>query len=255
MDNRLHASVLGNGPNVVLLHGLFGQGSNLASIARALCEEFTVYSLDLPDHGRSFWSERASIQGYAQAVASWMTEQQLPNAHVVGHSLGGKVAMQLALTEPDRVRKLVVADIAPLAYAPSHQSVLKGLANVALQNCSSRRDAADILRETVDDEAVVQFLLLSLKRDEGNVFRCQLNREGLSEAYARLSEALHADGPFAGDTLFLRGALSDYVKAEHERHIARLFPHYRLETIDNAGHWLHAEQAQCFNRQVVAFLR
>ena len=78
MDNRLHASVLGNGPNVVLLHGLFGQGSNLASIARALREEFTVYSLDLPDHGRSFWSERASIQGYAQAVASWMTEQQFP---------------------------------------------------------------------------------------------------------------------------------------------------------------------------------
>jgi len=249
MDNRLHDSVLGDGPDVVLLHGLFGQGSNLGSIARALQEEFKVHSPDLPDHGHSPWSERPCIESYAQAIAGWMDERHIPMAHFVGHSLGGKVAMQLALSEPARVDRLVVADIAPVAYPPSHDGVLLGLENVAKARCASRREAAEVLRQTVDDEGVVQFLLLSLKRDDKPYCQWRLN-----EAYERFRESLESEDPFDGETLFIHGAKSDYVQTDHEPIIARLFPNYRIETIPEAGHWLHAEQPVTFNRAVLDFL-
>jgi esterase len=254
MDNRLHDSVLGDGPDVVLLHGLFGQGSNLGSIARALQAEFKVHSPDLPDHGHSPWSERPCIESYAQAIAGWMDERHIPMAHFVGHSLGGKVAMQLALSEPARVDRLVVSDIAPVAYPASHDAVLQGLQNVAQAQCASRRDAAEILRQTVSDEGVVQFLLLSLKRDENPFCEWRLNHRGIAEAYERFREALEADTPFDGETLFIHGELSDYVLPEHEPTIARLFSHYRFEVVPAAGHWLHAEQPAKFNQAVLDFL-
>lgn len=254
MDNRLHDSVLGDGPDVVLLHGLFGQGSNLGSIARALHSEFKVHSPDLPDHGHSPWSERPCIESYAQAIAGWMDERHIPMAHFVGHSLGGKVAMQLALSEPARVDRLVVADIAPVAYPASHDAVLLGLQNVAQAQCASRRDAAEVLRQTVSDEGVVQFLLLSLKRDEKPFCEWRLNHQGIAEAYDRFRESLEAEAPFDGDTLFIHGELSDYVLPEHEPTISRLFSHYRFEMVPAAGHWLHAEQPAKFNQAVLDFL-
>ena len=255
MNNRLHDSVLGEGPDVVLLHGLFGQGSNLGSIARALQDDFRVHSPDLPDHGHSPWTDRPCIQSYAEAIAGWMKERKIPMAHFVGHSLGGKVAMQLALSEPALVDRLVVADIAPVAYEPSHHGVLEGLDNVAKANCSSRREAGNILRQTISEEGVVQFLLLSLKRENADFYEWRLNREGIAEAYHRFREALVENYPFDGDALFIRGENSNYVLPEHEAAIAALFPRYRLETIANTGHWLHAEQPKLFNALVLEFLR
>ena len=116
MNNTLHARTSGQGPDVILLHGLFGQGSNLGSLSRALASDFRVHCLDLPDHGRSPWRAEASLPTYAQAVREWMDQHQLPAANILGHSLGGKVAMELAVTQPERVRKLVVADMAPVTY-------------------------------------------------------------------------------------------------------------------------------------------
>ncbi len=254
MDNRLHDSVLGDGPDVVLLHGLFGQGSNLSSIARALQNDFRVHSPDLPDHGHSPWSDQPCIPSYAEAVAGWMDERHLPMAHFVGHSLGGKVAMELALNEPSRVDRLVVADIAPVSYPPAHEGVLAGLQNVHAARCTSRRQAGEILAQTIDDESVVQFLLLSLMRDDSGVFDWRLNREGITEAYDRFRDGLSADSPFDGETLFIRGAESNYVTDSAEPVLQALFSHYRVETIANAGHWLHAEQPAAFNAVVLDFL-
>jgi len=254
MDNRLHDSVLGDGPDVVLLHGLFGQGSNLSSIARALQNDFRVHSPDLPDHGHSPWSDRPCIPSYAEAVAGWMDERHLPMAHFVGHSLGGKVAMELALNEPSLVDRLVVADIAPVSYPPAHEGVLAGLHNVHGARCTSRRQAGEILAQTIEDESVVQFLLLSLMRDDSGVFDWRLNREGITEAYDRFRDGLSADSPFDGETLFIRGAESNYITDSAEPVIQALFSHYRVETIANAGHWLHAEQPAAFNAAVLDFL-
>lgn len=254
MDNKLHDSVLGDGPDVVLLHGLFGQGSNLGSIARALQAEFKVHSPDLPDHGHSPWTERPCIQSYAEAIAGWMDERHIPRAHFVGHSLGGKVAMELALTQPVRVDRLVVADIAPVAYPPGHEGVLQGLTNVIEAGCTSRQEAGEVLARTVDDPGVIQFLLLSLMRDSDGPCRWRLNHKGIQEAYGRFREALSADVPFDGDTLFIRGANSDYVREEYEPEMSALFSHYRVETIPGTGHWLHAEKPSAFNQLVLDFL-
>ena len=264
MNIELHDSVLGDGPDVVLLHGLFGQGSNLGSIARALQTEFRVHSPDLPDHGHSPWTEEPSIDSYAEAVGHWMTARDIPRAHVLGHSLGGKVAMELALAYPALVDKLVVADIAPVTYQPSHVGVFEGLAAVAAAQCESRQEAARLLEKTIPDPGVVQFLLLSLMRvcegeDEGlngghAHWQWRLNHEGLAAAYPKLLGGLVADYPFDGETLFIRGGQSDYVTDGHVSAIEALFNHVELVTIPGAGHWLHAEKPQQFNQLVMDFL-
>jgi len=264
MNIELHDSVLGDGPDVVLLHGLFGQGSNLGSIARALQTEFRVHSPDLPDHGHSPWTDEPSIASYAEAVGHWMAARDIPRAHVLGHSLGGKVAMELALSNPALVDKLVVADIAPVTYQPSHEGVFEGLFAVTAAQCGSRQEAARVLERTIPDPGVVQFLLLSLMRvgkgeGEGQNggrghWRWRLNHEGLASAYPKLLRGLVADYPFDGETLIIRGEQSDYVTDGHRSAIEALFSRVELATITSAGHWLHAEKPKQFNQLVRNFL-
>ena len=264
MNIELHDSVLGDGPDVVLLHGLFGQGSNLGSIARALQTEFRVHSPDLPDHGHSPWTDEPSIASYAEAVGHWMAARDIPRAHVLGHSLGGKVAMELALSNPALVDKLVVADIAPVTYQPNHEGVFEGLFAVTAAQCGSRQEAARVLERTIPDPGVVQFLLLSLMRvgkgeGEGQNggrghWRWRLNHEGLASAYPKLLRGLVADYPFDGETLIIRGEQSDYVTDGHRSAIEALFSRVELATITSAGHWLHAEKPKQFNQLVRNFL-
>lgn len=254
MNNGLHDSVLGDGPDVVLLHGLFGQGSNLGSIARALQDEFRVHSPDLPDHGHSSWCKKPSIDAYAAAVSAWMHSRDIPRAHVVGHSLGGKVAMQLALSQPALVDRLVVADIAPVEYQPSHHGVFEGLSAVAGAQCKTRQEAATLLAQTITEPEVVQFLLLSLMREGQESCRWRLNHEGLRAAYPELLKGLQADFPFDGEALFIRGELSAYVSEAHIMAVEALFAHFRIETLGGVGHWLHAEKPVEFNRLVKEFL-
>lgn len=254
MNNALHDSVIGEGPDVVLLHGLFGQGGNLGSIARALQDEFRVHTPDLPDHGHSHWTPEPSIDGYANAVAAWMAERHLPYAHFVGHSLGGKVAMQLALSKPALVDKLVVADIAPIAYPPSHDGVFAAMAAVAAGRCGSRQEAAALLAKHITEPSVVQFLLLSLRREADGVYQWRLNRKGLEAGYAQLRTCLEAEVPFDGEALFIRGGQSSYVTEAAVPEIERLFSHVAIETIADTGHWLHAEKPAVFNALVLNFL-
>ena len=130
MGVKLHATVRGEGPDVVLLHGLFGAGNNLGALARSLADHYTVHSLDLPNHGRSGWIASAGLGVMADSVARWTAGQGLTSVSVVGHSLGGKVGMELALSNPELIRSLVVADIAPVAYPPSHDAVFAALSAV-----------------------------------------------------------------------------------------------------------------------------
>lgn len=255
MNNTLHARTSGQGPDVILLHGLFGQGSNLGSVSRALASDFRVHCLDLPDHGRSPWRAEASLPTYAQAVREWMDQHQLPAAHVLGHSLGGKVAMELAVTQPERLQKLVVADMAPVTYTEHHQQILEALQQVVRQQCETRAAAEALLSKVIDDPGVVGYLLMSLERDAGHeVYQWRFNLAGLADAYGRLREAPSEAGPFLGPTLFLKGSESAYIQAAHESEIQRRFPGSQLVTVEDAGHWLHVDQPDQFNSAVRAFL-
>lgn len=254
MGGEVFDSVAGEGPDVVLLHGLFGMGNNLGALSRSLQDHYRVHSLDLPNHGRSAWTDNMELGELAAAVARWMDHRQLQGAHFVGHSLGGKVAMQLALDEPYRVDALVVADIAPVAYAPHHDQVFAALAAVDRSACESRNQAAAIMSEYLREDSVIQFLLLSLSRGEDGVFRWRFNYPVLRDCYDQVRAAVPAQMPFTGRTLFIRGGASDFVLPEHEPAIRERFPQAEIRELSNCGHWLHVEQPGPFNALVREFL-
>lgn len=254
MPLKLHDSVLGDGPDVVLLHGLFGMGSNLGALARALADSYRVHSLDLPNHGRSDWLDEAGIDELAVAVADWMDSRGVSQAALVGHSLGGKVAMQLALSQPARLDALVVADIAPVLYQPRHQAVFAGLDAVATGGCGSRAEAGQRMAAHIQEEQVIQFLLLSLQRAEDGSYNWRFNLEGLRKNYQAMQQGLAAELPYDGRVLFIKGAESDYILPEHQDTILGMFPGADVRIMADCGHWLHAEQPRLFNAIVHRFL-
>ncbi len=250
----LHSSVTGEGPPLILLHGLFGMGSNLSMIARSLAEHFQVYSLDLRNHGRSPRADSMRFSEMANDVVAFMDQQQLGRVQLLGHSLGGKVAMQLALQCPERVERLVVADIAPVAYSGHHDDVFAGLNAVDLDTLSSRGDAEAILAQSITEVGVRQFILKNLYRNQQGKFEWRLNISAIEHCYSDLRQANQSDTPFTGPALFIKGELSNYIKEEHRAAIERLFPSAQLKVIQNTGHWLHAEKPVTFNNIVKDFL-
>ena len=255
---QLYATVSGQpqGSAILLLHGLFGMGSNLSMIARALIDEYQVHSLDLRNHGRSPDADHMSFSDMAGDVLAYMDGAGLSKVHVLGHSLGGKVAMQVALIAPDRVDRLIVADIAPVAYQGNHNAVFAGLRAVDLATLQSRRDAESVLAEHIEEEGVRQFILKSLYRDENKQFQWRMNVQGLEDCYEELRQGLRVEPgqQFTGSVLFIKGELSRYIMPEHRETVASLFPHAELKMIQKTGHWLHAEKPVAFNRLVLNFL-
>jgi len=255
MAFELHFTRGGSGPPVVLLHGLFGAGGNLGALARTLQERFDVYSLDLPNHGRSGWLEPADLPAMAGCLRHWMDEQQLPSASFVGHSLGGKVAMQLALEHADRVAALVVADIAPVVYPPHHDAVFAALDAVVAGHCTSRAQAAELMAAHIEEEGVIQFLLMSLQRGTDGIYRWRFNLEGIKKGYQAVRAAPLAEQAYAGPVLFIKGGESNYILEEHRQSILNLFPGAKVKTMPGCGHWLHAQQPRLFNSIVSRFLQ
>jgi esterase len=244
----------GTGSPIVLMHGLFGAGGNLGAVARALQGTFTVYSLDLPGHGRSRWQPRLDLPGMADAVTRWMEGEGLARAHVLGHSLGGKVAMQLALQDPARVESLIVGDIAPVAYPGQHDRVFAALDAVATGRCKSRDEAAVILSRFLHEDAVVQFLLASLQRDDDGDYHWRFDLAGLRAAYPALLAAPQGGRSYGGPVLFIKGGASEYIRERDWPAVQAFFPRASLEVMPDCGHWLHAQDPQVFNTIVLRFL-
>lgn len=251
---NLHASVRGEGTPVVLLHGLFGMGSNLGGLARALAPEFEVHQLDLPNHGRSPWQARSNLDDLAASVGGYIQSKDLGAAALVGHSLGGKVAMQLALTQPGAVSALVVADIAPVIYPSSHDAVFAALGAVESAQPTSRSQAGEIMGKLLKEPALIPFLSLSLHRNEAGVYVWRFNVEALRENYAAF-RAPPRGTPSPLPALFVYGQNSNYVDEAGMAAALGLFPGAEFAGIADTGHWLHAEKPTEFNAAVLDFLR
>lgn len=247
-------STAGDGPNVVLMHGLFGAGNNLGALSRTLADRYRVYSLDLPDHGRSTWLDNLSLEQLAASVREWMAGQGLDRVALVGHSLGGKVGMELALAAPERVSALVVADIAPVDYPPHHDAVFAALEAVARGKCQSRAEAAQIMSLHLEEEGVVQFLLMSLARGDDGCYRWRFNLEGIKRNYGALRTAPAAGRRYQGPVMFVKGGDSDYILPEHRSEVLRRFPAAQMKVMPGCGHWLHAQEPALFNGIVGRFL-
>jgi esterase len=248
------SSTENNLPVVILLHGLFGSLDNLTMLRRDLEKDFQVLSIDLPDHGRSGFSKSFSFDNYAQYIALLMDELAITQAHVVGHSLGGKIAMTMALAYPNKVSKLVLADIAPVAYPPRHQAVFAGLNAVDLTHIKDRNQAKAIMSEHIEEEGVRQFLLKSLYQQD-NSWHWRFNLALLQRDYPLLCGAIESTQNFDKPVLFIKGGLSEYLLPQHKAHIDSLFPQAQAKIIQGTGHWLHAEKPAIFNRLVRDFLQ
>ena len=238
----LNVLVAGAGVPVVLLHGLFGAAKNLGQIARALSRRRTVLSLDLRNHGDSPHAVFMDYPAMATDVAETLAVHGLSAAAIIGHSMGGKVAMTLALTQPALVERLAVLDIAPVSYVDGFDAYVRAMQAVPLTPQLTRHDAEAALATAIPAAALRQFFLNNLVLGPAPHWRL-----GLMEIAAALPDLTSwadppAAQPYPGPALFLNGANSNYVGPEADAPIARLFPHATRRTIADAGHWLHAEQ-------------
>jgi esterase len=243
------------GPPVVILHGLLGSARNWTSIAKELAGTHRVFALDLRNHGRSPWAGTMSFDAMAGDVAAFIERKGLGPVTLICHSLGGKVAMRLALTRPELVERLVVVDVAPVAYAHTFAPFIEAMRQVDLGRVNRRSDAELQLQGAVPDAAMRNFLLQNLvKTDAGFVWR--VNLEALA---ANMDELLGfptpaPDAAYGGPTLFIAGGRSHYVQPEHRPLIERLFPNAEHIVIADAGHWLHAERPAEFLAHLRRFL-
>ena len=250
----LNATAVGEGPAVALLHGLFGAASNFATIQRRLAAAGRrVLALDLRNHGASPHASEMSYQAMAADVMETLGARGAPNAALLGHSMGGKVAMQAALLYPDRVARLVVADIAPVHYPPHFRDIARAMLAIPLQPGLTRAVADQMLAPAVADPRVRAFLMQNLHFGPAPSWRI-----GLAEIAASLPsiEGWPAvpGRSYGGPVLVLRGETSDYVQPEHRPLFRALFPQARFATLRHAGHWLHAEAPDAFVETVGAFL-
>jgi len=246
-----------SGEPLLILHGLLGSLNNWAWHSRKLAEHFTVYGLDLRNHGASPHDDAMSYALMAQDVVEFMDDHNLRAVHVLGHSMGGKVAMQLAMDHPERVKRLVVADIAPVQYGGErgeHDEIFEGLCALDIDTLTSRTEAGKQLAPWVEDEVVRQFLLSNLARDDDGGYSWRINLPVLRDSYPAMRDKPSGEGVFDGDVLFIRGDLSDYITESHREETLRHFPKASIKTLMQAGHWLHAEKPESFNRLVLDFL-
>ncbi|MGV3540534.1 MAG: alpha/beta fold hydrolase [Rufibacter sp.] len=253
---ELHYRTIGEGSPLLILHGLFGYSDNWQTLAKYYGEHFKVYLIDQRNHGRSPHTPDFSYQLMSDDLWEFIDQHQIQDAAILGHSMGGKVAMNFALQHPDKLSKLLVADIAPKAYPPHHDDILEGFHSIDLESLESRQDADDQLAQKVPDVGTRQFLLKNLYRTDDNNFAWRLNLESVEANLDSILGNIESDAPFTKPTLFLRGGNSRYIKPEQDtEQIKRLFPNAEIKTIENAGHWLHAEQPQEFFKLSMAFLQ
>lgn len=251
---KLHTRTQGNGEPLISLHGLFGSLENLGMINRQLASDFCVHGLDLRNHGRSPHSDEMNYDAMANDVLEYMDDQELKKVYLLGHSMGGKVAMALTLKIPERILGLVVIDIAPVTYPDRrHDEILEGLASINLSALKNRNEADKALTPFISELSTRQFLLKNLYRNEQGNFQWRINLEAITRHYREILEGQAASNPYSGNTLFIKGGNSNYILPEHEKTVRRLFSKASVRIIPETGHWVHAEKPDLVVRTVQRF--
>lgn len=243
----------GAGQPLIVLHGLLGSLDNWHTLSKTFATSFRVLAVDLRNHGRSPHSDTFTCTAMAEDILELMDAQHIDSAHLIGHSMGGKVAMTLALSRPERIGKLVVVDIAPRSYPRLHDELLEALMSINLGAFQSRQEVDGALAGKIPDFAVRQFLMKNLARDSAGSFFWKANLGTISKNYEQLASEIRASAPFPHPTLFVKGERSHYVLESDTPLIHSLFPKARIVSID-AGHWIHSESPARFVDVVQQFL-
>lgn len=253
----LYSNIIGSGKPFIILHGFLGMGDNWKTLARQFAEDgYEVHLVDQRNHGKSFHDAQFNYTVMAQDLKKYCDDQNLDQIILLGHSMGGKIAMKFATMYPDKITKLIVADIAPKYYAPHHQDILNSLNTLANtpEALTSRGDADDFLKKHITDWGTRQFLLKNLYWKKDKTLGLRINLEVLSKKMEEIGESLEENEIFLGKTLFLKGEKSNYITEGDKNIVNKHFPNSTLQTIKKAGHWLHAENPKQFYDEVIIFL-
>ena len=250
----LHATTLGSGQPLLILHGYFGMSDNWKSLGIQFAEGFEVHLIDQRNHGRSFHADEFDYELLVEDLYRYIKYHKLKQVILLGHSMGGKVAMQFAVTYPDLVDKLIVADISPKYYKPHHETILAGLNSINFELHTTRKQVAEALSIYIKEEEILQFLMKNVYWKSKGKLAFRINVQSLTENNAEVGEALPSFTHFDGKTLFLSGENSNYITKEDLPLISAHFANSSVVTVKNAGHWLHAENPVQFYHEVVRFL-
>ena len=250
----LHSQILGEGKPLLILHGYFGMSDNWKTLGNAFSKDFQVHLIDQRNHGRSFHADEFNYQVVTDDLYAYIKHHQLENVFLIGHSMGGKTAMLFAVTYPELVDKLIVVDISPKAYEPHHNAILAGLNSVDFSIQNSRGKADQQLKQYISELGVRQFLLKNVYWKEKGVLAFRCNLQSLTENNSEVGKPLPKNSQFHKKTLFLSGENSEYILPEEQIILDNHFTDYKVVTIKNAGHWLHAENPKDFYTEVCDFL-
>lgn len=254
--SMLYSKIEGSGKPLLILHGFLGMSDNWKSLGTQFAADgFQVHLLDLRNHGRSFHSDEFSYEIMVQDVYGYCQENNLASISVIGHSMGGKVAMLLATTYSELVDQLIVADIGPKFYAPHHQNILAGLNAVDFSLKPSRIEVEEIMKNYIPDFGTRQFLMKSLYWQEPGQLAFRFNLNVFNDKVDQIGKELAPNLTYDKPTLFIRGGSSNYILDSDFENIKNHFPSSKVEIIPNAGHWLHAENPSLFYELVSAFLK
>ncbi|WP_422360654.1 alpha/beta fold hydrolase [Reichenbachiella sp.] len=243
----------GQGQPLIILHGFLGSLDNWLTLGKRFSEHYDVILVDQRNHGKSFHSDEFGYEEMVADLENLIEELELDNPILLGHSMGGKTVMQYAAFHPQKIGKLIVADIGPKSYPVHHDRILEGLKAIPVNKLESRQEADDVLSKYVDVESTRVFLLKNLKRTSDG-FDWKMNLPILCDKISGVGKELNYHLPIETKTLFLRGGSSDYISDEDWEKIEEIFPNAKLETIYNTGHWLHAEDPDKFYELVTNFL-
>ena len=256
MNDLLYAKIEGSGKPLLILHGFLGMSDNWKTLGVKFAESgFAAHLLDLRNHGRSFHADIFNYQVMADDVVAYCKTNNLDKVDIIGHSMGGKVAMNLAVKYPELVDKLIVADISPKYYTPHHQDVMAALNAVDFSTNPSRNEVQETIEEHVTEPGVVLFLMKNVHRVSSQQLGFRFNLEAFNNDEEAIGEALKDTDVFNGSVLFLRGSNSDYITEEDTNLIKKHFPKAVIQTVSNAGHWLHADNPTEFFDKSIDFLK
>lgn len=249
---KLHYRELGEGQPIVILHGLFGNSDNWQTHANKLSEYFRVILVDQRNHGRSNWSDEFSYDLLAEDLNELFIDLNLKKTIVLGHSMGGKTAIRFTQLHPNKVEKLIIVDIGVKEYPMHHTEILNGLHSIDLEKVTTRSEAEEILSKYISSNGVRQFLLKNLYWIEKGKLAWRMNIPVLEKEMPAILTVLPDDEIF-NSTLFIRGKLSNYILDEDILQLEEQFSDFHIETIENAGHWVHAEAPIEFVEKVLEF--